>query len=435
MTSALDGLRALPSPAELNKDSKLGVRRSTPAAFNSHVHLPPNFSAFANAAQAVGLASTQGCVLLGTSNYYDFAVYDEFASHCQASGIFPLFGLEMLCRDEALARRGVRVNDPGNPGKVYLCGKGISRFEPFNARAGAIMAGVRARDGARIAEMVGRCVATLAERGCVLHLTADSILDDLVRRYRRPRSTVVLQERHVAQAIQEALFAAIPAGERLARFPSLLGGVCKMKDPDDAVGVQNEVRNHLTKAGKPAFVPESYIDLVEAKTLALELGGIPCYPVLVDGANPVSEFEATPRGLVANVKQLGIWATEFIPNRNVPSLLVDYVKRLRGEGLVVTAGTEHNTLELLPIMPSTKSGPIPAELLPVFWEGACVVAAHQYLVSRGEPGYVGPEGVPHPAYPDSESRIAAFAALGEAVIAAFRTRRSASAPDTAPRMS
>jgi hypothetical protein len=28
-----------------------------------------------------------------------------------------------------LCEAGVRVNDPGNPGKTYLCGKGITRFD------------------------------------------------------------------------------------------------------------------------------------------------------------------------------------------------------------------------------------------------------------------------------------------------------------------
>ena len=328
----------------------------------------------------------------------------------------------MLCRDEALAARGVKVNDPGNPGKIYLCGKGINRFDPFTPAAAAIMGGVRSRDGERMAEVVRRCVAALRERGCPLDLTPETIVDELVERVGCPRETVVLQERHVARALQEALFAAIPAAERLARLPALLGGPCKLAGPDDAVGTQNEVRNHLMKAGKPGFVPESYLSVAEARTLALELGGIPCYPVLADGANPLGQFEATPAALVENVKGLGFWATELVPNRNAPALLTDYVKTLRASGLVVTAGTEHNTLDLLPIMPSAKGAPIPAELLPIFWEGACVVAAHQYLVARGEPGYVTADGALSPAHRDADARIAAFAALGAAVIEAYRGR-------------
>jgi hypothetical protein len=421
MSTALAALKALRSPAQLRNEPAVEARQHPPV-FNAHVHLPPNFSAFSTVAQAVELARAQGCVLLGTSNYYDFTVYAEFATLCQAAAVFPLFGLEMLCRDEALAQQGVKTNDPGNPGKVYLCGKGLGRVDPLTAGASAILGGLRSRDSARIAEMIRRCAATLAERGCPVDLTPDAIVDALVKRHGCPRETVVLQERHVAQAVQQALFAAIPAAERLARLPALLGGPCKLKGADDVVGAQNEVRNHLMKAGKPAFVPETYIDVAQARTLALELGGIPCYPVLADGANPIGKFEASPAELVSNVKKLGMWATEFIPNRNEPALLVDYVKTVRASGMVVTAGTEHNTLELLPIMPSARGAPIPAELLPVFWEGACVEAAHQYLVAKGEPGFVTADGSPNPAYPDAEARIAAHASLGEKVIAAFRSR-------------
>ena len=53
---------------------------------------------------------------------------------------------------------------------------------------------------------------------------------------------------------------------------------------------------------------------------------------------------------------------------------------MRAAGLVVTAGTEHNTLDLLPIEPAClKAAPVPDEVKEIFWEGACVVAAHQFL--------------------------------------------------------
>lgn len=420
--SALAALRSLGNLQQLRQAANAATGLGAPPPHNSHIHLPPNFSAFTTVAQAVDLAKAQGCVLLGTSNYYHFAVYDEFATRCQGAGIFPLFGLEMLCRDEGLAAQGVKVNDPANPGKVYLCGKGISRFDRFTPKASTIIGSIRGNDSMRIQGMVQRCVAALADRGCVLALTPDTVIDGVVKRHGSQRPTVFLQERHVALALQEALFAAIPAAERLAKLPVLLGGPCKLKDANDAVGVQNEVRNHLMKAGKPGFVPESYINLDEARSLALELGGIPCYPVLADGANPIGQFEASAADLVANVKKLGITATEFIPNRNAPALLIDYVKTLRAAGLIVTAGTEHNTLDLLPMMPSAKGGPIPAELLPIFWEGACVIAAHQYLVAHGEPGYVTANGALNPAHADAESRIAAFAKMGEAVINAWKKR-------------
>ena len=423
--TALAAIRSLGTVQDMRQAAEALTGLGTPPPHNAHIHLPPNFSAFTNVAQAVELAKAQGCVLLGTSNYYHFAVYDEFATRCQGAGIFPIFGLEMMCRDEALAQQGVKVNDPANPGKVYLCGKGISHFNRPSPKVATIIGTIRGNDSTRIAEMVKRCVAALAERGCPLPLTVDSIIDGVVKRHGSQRSTVFLQERHVALAFQEALFAAVPATERLATLPVLLGGACKLKDAHDAAGVQNEVRNHLMKVGKPGFVPESYINLDEAKTLALELGGIPCYPVLADGANPIGQFEASPAALIANLKKLGYHAAEFIPGRNAPALLVEYVTALRAAGFIVTAGTEHNTPDLVPMLPSAKGSPIPAELLPIFWEGACIIAAHQFLVIHDQPGYVTAAGELNPAYAHAEARMSAFAKLGAAVIAAWRKGHAA----------
>ena len=110
---------------------------------NAHVHLPPNFSAFETARQAVELADVQGVGILGASNYYDYSVYGELAERATARGIFPLFGLEIIALVEGLVRDGVKVNDPGNPGKYYLCGKGITRFDPMPEEARALLQVIR----------------------------------------------------------------------------------------------------------------------------------------------------------------------------------------------------------------------------------------------------------------------------------------------------
>jgi len=58
----------------------------------------------------------------------------------------------------------------------------------------------------------------------------------------------------------------------------------------------------------------------------------------------------------------------------------------------------------------------------IFWEGACVIAAHQFLVMHGKTGYVDAAGRPNAAYKDAESRVAAFKKLGEAVIGLYREK-------------
>lgn len=77
-------------------DEVISLSRQTSAsvdlfASNSHIHLPPNFSAFETIEQAVYLAAKQGIRILGASNYYDFSVYQQFTTKAQEKGIFPLY--------------------------------------------------------------------------------------------------------------------------------------------------------------------------------------------------------------------------------------------------------------------------------------------------------------------------------------------------------
>ena len=41
---------------------------------------------------------------------------------------------------------GVKVNDPGNPGKTYLCGKGITRFDAMSPEAARLIEAIRRND-------------------------------------------------------------------------------------------------------------------------------------------------------------------------------------------------------------------------------------------------------------------------------------------------
>ena len=386
---------------------------------NAHVHLPPNFSAFETARQAVELADAQGVGILGASNYYDYSVYGELAERATARGIFPLFGLEIIALVEGLVRDGVKVNDPGNPGKYYLCGKGITRFDPMPEEARALLQVIRDADSARMAAVADRLARVFAGAGLETGLDAEAIKDRIVARHGSPRATVYLQERHVAQAFQEVLFDKIAEGERAAFLQRVYGVLPKAK-ADDAVGTQNEIRSQLLKSGKPAYVPETFVDFDHAHHLVLALGGIPCYPTLADGAAPITEYEASPDSLIADLLARGIVCAEFVPNRNTPAVLSRYVHAMRRAGLFVTAGTEHNTLDLLPLAPTCLGGAaIPEDVQDIFWEGACVLVAHQYLTLLGQPGFVNGAGVPNPAYPSADARIEAYRVLGAAVLARY----------------
>lgn len=403
----------------------LGEAGNAPALrprVNAHLHLPPNFSAFETVQQAVDVISAEGVGVAGVSNYYDFTVYGDFAERVDAANVFPLFGLETIALLDNLVQKGVKINDPGNPGKMYLCGKGITQFDPMSAEAEALMAVIRENDSTRMAVMAKKLAEAFQSAGLETGLDAEAIKGRVVKRHGCPRETVYLQERHLAQAFQEVLFEKTADGERIPLLERAFGTASKAT-PQSAVVIQNEIRSHLMKAGKPAFAEDTFTGFDHAYRLILALGGIPSYPTLIDGASPVCKFEESPETLIAEIKARNIHCAEFIPIRNSPETLTRYATAYRKAGLFVTAGTEHNTLDLIPIEPTClDSAPIPEALKELFWEGACVIAAHQYLVLNGLAGYVDGDGNPNPAYRTAEERIEAFRRLGAALIAKYQER-------------
>jgi hypothetical protein len=426
VTQALEMLRDLAPLDEMRRLAEQGAGPASRPKVNSHIHLPPNFSAFTTVQQAVDLARAQGVSVLGVSNYYDYSVYGDFVERAKQAGIFPLFGLEIISMIDDLRDSGVLINDPGNPGKTYICGKGITRFAD-GAGPGAmttegqrLLSVIRANDAQRMREMTDKVEAIFVERGVATGVGEDEVIQMIVKRHGSPRESVYIQERHIAQAFQEALAAKVAGDERIEKLNTVLGAATKASGPDDGVTIQGDIRSHLMKAGKPAFVGESFLSFAEARQLILEMGGIPCYPTLADGTSPRCGFEATPAELIAQLTERGVHAAEFIPIRNSPAVLSEYVLAMRKAGLVITGGTEHNTLDLIGIEPTCAGGePVPDEVKDVFWEGACVVASHQHLTLNGETGYVDAEGHLNAAYSDDEARITALARLGAAVIGQY----------------
>ena len=350
---ALAELKNIGSPDALRTLAEKRTAAVAKFKVNSHIHLPPNFSAFESVDQAVELAAEQKMDIVGVSNYYDFQVYGEFVAKAKSKNIFSLFGLEIIALLDDLVKAGVKINDPGNPGKMYICGKGITKFDHFSSKASEIMNAIRKNDSERMAGMTLLMAKIFAKHGVDTKLDENGVKEMIVKRHGCPKELVYIQERHIAQAFQEAFFKLVPEGSRVAKMTEIFG-----KEPKagatEAVKVQNEIRSHLMKAGKPAFVQETFVNFEQAKQLILELGGIPCYPTLADGVQPMCGFEDPVETLIANIKSRNIHAAEFIPLRNQPDVLVKYVKAMRAAGLVILGGTEHNTLDLVPFEPEMR---------------------------------------------------------------------------------
>jgi hypothetical protein len=202
---------------------------------------------------------------------------------------------------------------------------------------------------------------------------------------------------------------------------------------DDAAAVQGEIRSRLMKAGRPAFVPEAAVSFDDAYRLILELDGIPCYPTLADGTSPVCPWEEPPDALARRLRERGIHAAELIPNRNQPEVVDAYVAAFRAAGIIVMAGTEHNTPTRISLEPRCVDGSLPSPAArAAFREATCVVAAHQHLRASRRPGYVDGAGQLAAGFPDDEARIRWFAELGAELIEAAGPRGGADGPAGAP---
>lgn len=361
---------------------------------NTHVHFPPNFSAFGTVADAIAAASREGARAVGISNFFDQQVYARFAEQAGAAGIVALYGLEFITLDDELAAAGVRVNDPANPGRMYLCGKGIAPFRRKSETAARIAASIRAGNDERAASMVARLAGHFAGCGLDTGLTAEVIASDVAAAADVPVGWVSLQERHVAMAFQRVL-AALPTPQRAAVLERAYGGPSGV-DIDDAVALQGELRSRLIKVGTPGFVAEVPLSFADAYRYVLEMDGIPTYPTLADGTSPVCPFEDPAERLATQLVERGIHAAELIPVRNTSACVDAYVRAFTEAGIVVMAGTEHNTLDRIPIEVACADGPVSEFARRAFWEATCVVAAHQYEVAAGRPGYVDGTGARTP---------------------------------------
>lgn len=386
--------------------------RSIRPAFNMHLHVPPNFSAFTTVEDAVETAANEGVKVIGTSNFHDFGVYDRFASAAKQHGLAALFGLEFISVLEAEQRNGVKINDPANPGRAYICGKGIPAPTDLSAASIAFMDAAKASNEARTTEMIDRIRDIFDGAGSPLDVDSESIVASVAAQADVPTEWVVLQERHVALGFQQALFQAIDVNAR----PALLSrayGAGPAAAPDDPVATQGELRSRLMKAGCPAFVEETPVPFTDALAFIRGLGAIAVYPTLADGVDPICGYEDPVEDLIERMTGQNIYGAELIPVRNTPTVVERYVKAWRDAGIFVLVGTEHNTQERIPVAPTSLDGvPLSDAVQEITWEGTCIVAAHQHLRAAGKAGYVEADGTLNPTFPDAETRIRYFAELG-----------------------
>lgn len=381
---------------------------------NGHIHTPHSFSAFKNMEQPFVLAKKENIAVLGINDFYTTDGYEEFALLALKHKVFPLFNIEFMALQNDLQEAGIRVNDPNNPGRTYLSGKGLNFPVSMSEKSFSVIKTIQDESNRQTYKMVEKLNAFLEKGGIDLFFNAEKLHKSLAKN--------LFRERHIAQAVRIAVFA---KEETLEGRKNLLEKIFlgkKVKSSlDDVASLENEIRGNLLKARGPAFVeedPRAFLSLEEVTDLIIDTGGIPCYPVLLDdSAGIFTDYEADREKLYKALTEKGIYFIELIPGRNDAKILKEFVSWFHQKGFVITFGTEHNTPKLDPMLISCRGGvPLDNELKIINFEGAAIIAAHQYLNAKGEEGFL--KGI-LPKLEEKEK----FTELGKAVIRNFINKK------------
>ena len=378
---------------------------------NGHFHTPYSFSAFRDLKQVFEMAKEEQVKILGINDFYTMAGYEEFHDLALDYKLFPMFNIEFmgLLRDEQ--KNGIRVNDPTNPGRTYFSGKGLDF--PVNLEGNSLkkLESVRTESLNQTRKMVELASRHLHAVDPELSLDYDNILERFTKG--------MVRERHIARVIRIKLFDKYTTEqERKAILKKLYGGKETAVNINTSAALEGEIRNNLLKSGGVAFVkedPKAFLEIDEVIRIITDAGGIPTYPVLLDDkSGDYTEYEEDMDLLYHELTSRNIYSLELIPGRNEFSNLKEFVTFFSEKNFVITFGTEHNTPELIPLRITTRGGvELDEELRRINFEGACIIAAHQYLRSKGEEGYIERNGKPRLGNRDE------FIELGNAVIEYF----------------
>jgi hypothetical protein len=377
---------------------------------NGHIHSPHSFSAFRNIEQAFQMAKQENISVLGINDFNTTDGYGEFAKLAGSYRIFPLFNIEFMALQAEEQRAGIRINDPVNPGRTYLSGKGLRFPVLFSEKSWLKLEKLQKESNRQTFQMVGKLNEYLTSLHAGLEFDPEEIRQRLAKK--------TLRERHIAMAIRIALFEKWDSERGMDEMLTLLFGGKKPVSPSgNLAALENEIRNNLLKTGGPAYVPEdekAFLSLGEVTEIILDAGGIPCYPVLLDDSKGnFTEFEKDWEKMAQQLADQSIYMIELIPGRNSFTVLKEFIAFFDSRGFTITFGTEHNTPQLDPLTVFCRGMVPPDQMMKsASYKGAAIIAAHQVLTANGE------EGFPVHRFPKPEE-LHELEILGKKVISEF----------------
>ena len=366
-----------------------GLNKNVPDV-NGHVHTPYSFSSFDNIAQIFELAEKEKIHVIGINDFFVADGYEQFYGYAVKTSKFPLFNVEFIGLLPSFQQKGITVNDPNNPGRIYFSGKGLNYPFSVSENNQNFLQGLFDESQVQVKEMVEKAEQLLQDIDSNLTLT----YKDVKAKYAKE----LVRERHIATAIRSLVDENFASEEEKVAFYTPLFGTAPKSDINSVAAIENEIRGKLLKAGGAAFVeesPEAFPAVERIQEYILNAGGIPCYPVLLDDrkGNLITGFESNWAEMDQQLKAMNVHMLELIPSRNSVEKLREFVAFFKAKGYVISLGSEHNTPGLFPLEVKVDGEKeLPADLKEISYEGACVIAAHQYLKTKGEDGFVAENG-------------------------------------------
>jgi hypothetical protein len=376
-----DPVQRIEALADFVKNDKKNKKRKW---INLHVHTNESFSAFSSPTESVLHAYEQNIEYFGINDHYTIAGHPEFRTACEVAGLRAVFSVEAIAMDDESLRKKRRYNDPANPGRIYIIGKGVTRDLGVHSRENAILTDMREAIRSRNRKIVSKLDSYAAQKGFSLEFTYTDVAS------LTPRGNTT--ERHVVQAFFEKVCSLSDDLDELSEiFSRLVDEPIRAEDVKDAAGMQNLLRAKLVRSGRPCFVEENRRAFTVIENLVRihrGYGAIPSYGLM---GNPVTEEEEDIERLIEKIRTFGIFALDLFEFRTELSRARFIIEKATELGVPAFIGTEHNTKNTLPLTGDIGKDP---GLYPYLKKSADFICGHQVLSTLCGYGYLKEDGTP-----------------------------------------
>lgn len=344
---------------------------------NGHIHTPYSFSAFESIEQALKLSVSEDIKVLGINDFNTVDGYDEFYENCMLNKVYPLFNIEFIGLLKDMQQQNLRINDPNNPGRIYLSGKGLSYPFKLQQEFKDKINSLQKLSNSHSIKLIDR----VNEYFCSINIPVKLDFEAIKTIFTKG----LVRERHIAKAVRIAICNLAQDGYPVDEvFVKLFNDKQFKQTKQDNALFENVLRNFLLKRGGPAFVQEdetAFLNINDLCEIIISAGGMPCYPVLLDDTKGnLTDFEQDRDKMHQFFTVHKIACLELIPSRNNCDILTDFVKYFHKKGYIIIFGTEHNTPELTSMRVACRNNiSLSKELSEISFEAASVIAAHQYI--------------------------------------------------------